>query len=73
MNPPEDMHKVYCDRKSLASIYLLLACLSRAAWTIGYDGRFGTIFRLQQALMCYRPHPDDSQYTYTLDFCPIYK
>ncbi|KAI8940668.1 hypothetical protein NX059_001938 [Plenodomus lindquistii] len=41
-------------------------------WTIGYDERFGTKVRLQQALMYYRPHPDDSQYTYPLDFCPIY-
>ncbi|KAJ5196931.1 Copper amine oxidase N2-terminal [Penicillium cf. viridicatum] len=41
-------------------------------WTIGYDERFGTGVRLQQALMYYRPHPDDSQYTYPLDFCPIY-
>jgi primary-amine oxidase len=41
-------------------------------WTIGYDERFGSKVRLQQALMYYRPHPDDSQYTYPLDFCPIY-
>jgi primary-amine oxidase len=41
-------------------------------WTIGYDERFGSSIRLQQALMYYRPHPDDSQYTYPLDFCPIY-
>jgi primary-amine oxidase len=41
-------------------------------WTIGYDERFGSSVRLQQALMYYRPHPDDSQYTYPLDFCPIY-
>ena len=41
-------------------------------WTIGYDERFGSGVRLQQALMYYRPHPDDSQYTYPLDFCPIY-
>jgi len=41
-------------------------------WTIGYDERFGTNVRLQQALMYYRPHPDDSQYTYPLDFCPIF-
>ena len=40
--------------------------------TIGYDDRFGSKIRLQQALMYYRPHPDDSQYTYPLDFCPIY-
>ena len=41
-------------------------------WTIGYDERFGNSVRLQQALMYYRPHPDNSQYTYPLDFCPIY-
>ncbi|KAF2198063.1 hypothetical protein GQ43DRAFT_379555 [Delitschia confertaspora ATCC 74209] len=41
-------------------------------WTIGYDERFGSGARLQQALMYFRPHPDDSQYTYPLDFCPIY-
>ncbi|KAK5079963.1 peroxisomal copper amine oxidase [Exophiala xenobiotica] len=41
-------------------------------WTIGYDERFGNQVRLQQALMYYRPHPDNSQYTYPLDFCPIY-
>lgn len=41
-------------------------------WTIGYDERFGNSVRLQQALMYYRPHVDDSQYTYPLDFCPIY-
>lgn len=41
-------------------------------WTIGHDERFGNTVRLQQALMYYRPHVDDSQYTYPLDFCPIY-
>jgi primary-amine oxidase len=41
-------------------------------WTIGYDERFGNTVRLQQALMYYRPHVDDSQYTYPLDFCPIF-
>uniref|UniRef100_A0A093V6W7 Amine oxidase n=1 Tax=Talaromyces marneffei PM1 TaxID=1077442 RepID=A0A093V6W7_TALMA len=41
-------------------------------WTIGYDERFGSNVRLQQALMYYRPHVDDSQYGYPLDFCPIY-
>ena len=41
-------------------------------WTIGYDERFGNAVRLQQALMYYRPHVDNSQYTYPLDFCPIY-
>lgn len=41
-------------------------------WTIGYDERFGNSVRLQQALMYYRPHVNNSQYTYPLDFCPIY-
>ena len=41
-------------------------------WTIGYDERFGSGVRLQQALMYYRPHVDDSQYSYPLDFCPIF-
>jgi len=41
-------------------------------WTIGYDERFGSKIRLQQALMYYRPHIDDCQYTYPLDFCPIF-
>lgn len=41
-------------------------------WTIGFDERFGSDVRLQQALMYYRPHVDDSQYTYPLDFCPIF-
>ena len=37
-----------------------------------YDERFGSKVRLQQALMYYRPHIDDCQYTFPLDFCPIY-
>ncbi|OJD11383.1 hypothetical protein AJ78_07833 [Emergomyces pasteurianus Ep9510] len=41
-------------------------------WTIGYDERFGSNVRLQQALMYYRPNVDDCQYAYPLDFCPIY-
>ncbi|KKY16021.1 putative peroxisomal copper amine oxidase [Phaeomoniella chlamydospora] len=41
-------------------------------WTIGYDERFGSTVRLQQALMYYRPNVDDSQYTFPLDFCPIF-
>ncbi|KAI4113856.1 MAG: hypothetical protein LQ345_005259, partial [Seirophora villosa] len=41
-------------------------------WTIGFDERFGNKVRLQQALMYYRPHIDDSQYTYPLDFTPIF-
>lgn len=42
------------------------------AWTIGYDERFGSGVRLQQALMYFRPDVDDCQYQYPLDFCPIY-
>jgi len=41
-------------------------------WTIGYDERFGSSVRLQQALMYYRPEIDNCQYQYPLDFCPIY-
>ncbi|GAB1316098.1 peroxisomal copper amine oxidase [Madurella fahalii] len=41
-------------------------------WTIGYDERFGSGVRLQQALMYYRPEIDSCQYQYPLDFCPIY-
>lgn len=41
-------------------------------WTIGYDERFGSKTRLQQALMYFRPDVDDCQYQYPLDFCPIY-
>lgn len=41
-------------------------------WTIGYDERFGSKARLQQALMYFRPDVDDCQYQYPLDFCPIY-
>ncbi|ORY57597.1 copper amine oxidase [Pseudomassariella vexata] len=41
-------------------------------WTIGYDERHGNEVRLQQALMYYRPNPDDCQYAFPLDFCPIY-
>ncbi|KAK4099480.1 hypothetical protein N658DRAFT_475249 [Parathielavia hyrcaniae] len=41
-------------------------------WTIGYDERFGSTVRLQQALMYYRPDIDNCQYQYPLDFCPIY-
>ena len=44
----------------------------QTAWTIGFDERFGTKVRLQQALMYYRPHPDDCQYTFPLDFTPIF-
>ena len=40
-------------------------------WTIGYDERWGTSKRLQQALMYYRSDEDDSQYSHPLDFCPI--
>lgn len=41
-------------------------------WTIGFDERFGSNVRLQQALMYFRPNLDDCQYQYPLDFCPIY-
>ncbi|KAF2756222.1 peroxisomal copper amine oxidase [Pseudovirgaria hyperparasitica] len=41
-------------------------------WTIGFDERFGNEVRLQQALMYYRPDIDDSQYSFPLDFCPIF-
>lgn len=41
-------------------------------WTIGFDGRFGSKARIQQALMYFRPGPDDCQYQYPLDFCPVY-
>ncbi|KIH90074.1 primary-amine oxidase [Sporothrix brasiliensis 5110] len=41
-------------------------------WTIGYDERYGSDTRLQQALMYYRPDIDNTQYQYPLDFCPIY-
>lgn len=41
-------------------------------WTIGYDERFGSSVRLQQALMYYRPDVDSCQYQYPLDFCPIW-
>ncbi|KAI1926121.1 peroxisomal copper amine oxidase [Ophidiomyces ophidiicola] len=42
------------------------------SWTIGYDERFGNDIRLQQALMYYRPNIDDCQYSFPLDFCPIF-
>jgi len=69
--PAEDMHKVYCDRKFKTQL-LLKSRLTFPAWTIGYDHRFGSDIRLQQALMYYRPHVDDSQYSFPLDFCPIF-
>jgi primary-amine oxidase len=40
-------------------------------WTIGYDERYGSERRLQQAMMYYRAHEDDSQYSHPLDFVPI--
>lgn len=42
------------------------------AWTIGFDERYGNTIRLQQALMYYRPHVDDCQYAFPLDFTPIF-
>ena len=41
------------------------------AWTIGYDERWGTTIRLQQALMYYRVTPHDNQYCHPLDIIPI--
>lgn len=41
------------------------------AWTIGYDERWGASRRLQQALMYWKSHEDDSHYSHPLDFCPI--
>ncbi|KHN98350.1 Cytochrome P450 [Metarhizium album ARSEF 1941] len=41
-------------------------------WTISYDKRFVSNVRLQQALMYFRPHIEDWQYQYPMDFCPIY-
>lgn len=40
-------------------------------WAIGYDERWGSSRRLQQALIYYRADEDDSQYSHPLDFCPI--
>ncbi|ODV61269.1 amine oxidase [Ascoidea rubescens DSM 1968] len=40
-------------------------------WTIGYDERWGSAKRLQQAFMYWRSNEDDSQYSHPLDFCPI--
>ena len=74
--PKEDMDKVYCDRKSILRSFFLSffwhVSDTSVAWTIGYDERFGTGIRLQQALMYYRPNIDESQYTFPLDFCPIF-
>lgn len=41
------------------------------AWTIGFDERWGTKHRLQQALMYYRVSEHDNQYAHPLDFTPI--
>lgn len=41
------------------------------AWTIGFDERWGTKHRLQQALMYYRVSEHDNQYAHPLDFCPV--
>src|SRR6266536_4990844 len=69
--PKDDMHKVYCDRM-FPRVPSSSHQLTFSAWTIGYDHRFGNNVRLQQALMYYRPHVDDSQYSFPLDFCPIF-
>lgn len=41
-------------------------------WTIGYDERWGSSRRLQQAFMYYREDEDDSQYSHPFDFTPIF-
>lgn len=41
------------------------------AWAVGYDERWGTERRLQQALMYWKSDEDDSHYSHPLDFCPI--
>jgi primary-amine oxidase len=70
--PPEDMHKVYADRKSSQISFIdSLTDIAFIAWTIGYDERFGNDIRLQQALMYYRRDIDDCQYAFPLDFIPI--
>lgn len=40
-------------------------------WAIGFDERWGSSRRLQQAMVYYRSNEDDSQYSHPLDFCPI--
>ncbi|GMM36201.1 U4/U6-U5 snRNP complex subunit [Saccharomycopsis crataegensis] len=40
-------------------------------WAIGYDERWGSSRRLQQAMVYYRSNENDSQYSHPLDFCPI--
>lgn len=69
-------------RKRTCTKYTVIVCVHRyarganmltsTAWTIGFDERFGNKVRLQQALMYYRPHLDDNQYTFPLDFTPIF-
>jgi len=58
--------------RNLVSTWLNPSADRTIAWTIGYDERYGSNVRLQQALMYYRPNVDDSQYAYPLDFCPIF-
>ncbi|KAM0283123.1 hypothetical protein ACHAQH_002603 [Verticillium albo-atrum] len=41
-------------------------------WTITHDEKYGTKVRVQQALLYYRPHVDDSQYSFPLDFYPVF-
>ncbi|CRK24828.1 hypothetical protein BN1708_003945 [Verticillium longisporum] len=41
-------------------------------WTITHDEKYGTKARAQQALLYYRPHVDDSQYSFPLDFYPVF-
>ncbi|RDA94712.1 hypothetical protein CP533_6774 [Ophiocordyceps camponoti-saundersi (nom. inval.)] len=61
----EQCEKIGIDRDEMHKVFC-------DPWTIGYDARFGSKARLQQALMYFRPNVDDCQYQYPLDFCPIY-
>ncbi len=40
-------------------------------WALGFDERWPTERRLQQAILYYRSDEDDSHYSHPLDFCPI--
>ncbi len=68
--PREDMHRVYCD--GTWPYVFRFNTNPSAAWTIGFDERYGNKIRLQQTLMYYRPDVDDCQYTFPLDFTPIF-
>ena len=71
-------HKIRTDPKVIAQCAIVGIAADEMhkvycdPWTIGYDERHGSLVRLQQALMYFRPDVDDCQYQYPLDFCPIY-